>query len=310
MLGLLNTVLSRGGSLLTYVKDGLVMANRFLTPPKLTFPADASAAFNGTSDYIEAPLLNDYSGYNGLTISTWMYSGDLDTPATIASNWGPLADSDYGWLIFSGAFLDYRISFLQSENGTTYNRLENGTDLNENQWYYITCVWESGSAKIYVDGSLDGSDTIWVPTALKGTDYPTLIGTDADGVGGAIIRHFNGNLANVAIWNRALSSDEINSVMWKSYTQLATTEKGGLQAWYSLEEAELLSGTSTATLTEYAKVNKLTFESPACVQTALNGLPDITDARLYSANYDIRVSADGGDVESLSCVETELNAIL
>ncbi len=53
MLGLLNTVLSRGGSLLTYVKDGLVMANRFLTPPKLTFPVDASAEFNGTSDYID-----------------------------------------------------------------------------------------------------------------------------------------------------------------------------------------------------------------------------------------------------------------
>ena len=98
--------------------------------------------------------------------------------------------------------------------------------------------------------------------------------------------------------------------MWKSYDALATTEKSGLQAWYSLEESELLSGTSTPTLTTYANANGLTFEAPACVQTALNGLPDITDARLYSANYDIRVSADGGNVESLSCVETELNAIL
>ena len=53
MLGLLNTVLSKGNTLLTYVKDGLVMANRFLTPPKLTFPVDASAEFNGTSDYIK-----------------------------------------------------------------------------------------------------------------------------------------------------------------------------------------------------------------------------------------------------------------
>jgi hypothetical protein len=286
------------------------MANRFLTPPKLTFPVDASAEFNGTSDYIEVNNLNDYSDYDGLTFSTWMYSGDFDTPATIASNWGSLANSDYGWLIFSGAFLNYRVSFLQSANGTTYNRLDNGTDLNENQWYYVTCVWESGSAKIYIDGSLDGSDNSGVPTVLKGTDYPTLIGADADGVGGAIIRHFNGNLANVAIWNRALTSDEINSVMWKTYEQVSTTEKSGLQAWYKLSADEVLSDDSTATLTTYANANGLTFEAPACVQTALNGLPDITDARLYSANYDIRVSADGGNVESLSCVETELNAIL
>ncbi len=98
--------------------------------------------------------------------------------------------------------------------------------------------------------------------------------------------------------------------MWKTYEQISTTEKGGLQAWYKLSADEVLSGDSTATLTKYAEANKLTFEAPACVQTALNGLPDITDARLYSANYDIRVSADGGNVESLSCVETELNAIL
>ena len=98
--------------------------------------------------------------------------------------------------------------------------------------------------------------------------------------------------------------------MWKTYEQVSTTEKSGLQAWYKLSADEVLSGDSTATLTAYANANKLTFEAPACVQTALNGLPDITDARLYSANYDIRVKADGGTVESLSCVETELNAIL
>ena len=98
--------------------------------------------------------------------------------------------------------------------------------------------------------------------------------------------------------------------MWKTYEQVSTTESNGLQAWYKLSADEVISGTSTATLTTYANANSLTFEAPACVQTALNGLPDITDARLYSANYDIRVKADGGNVESLNCVETELNAIL
>ena len=98
--------------------------------------------------------------------------------------------------------------------------------------------------------------------------------------------------------------------MWKTYEQISATESNGLQAWYKLSASEALSGDSTATLTEYASVNKLTFEAPACVQTALNAFPDITDARLYSANYDIRVSADGGNVESLNCVETELNALL
>ena len=53
--------------------------------------------------------------------------------------------------------------------------------------------------------------------------------------------YFDGNLANVAIWNRALSSDEINSVMWKSYDGLTPSETSGLQAWYSLDD---ISGSS------------------------------------------------------------------
>ena len=98
--------------------------------------------------------------------------------------------------------------------------------------------------------------------------------------------------------------------MWKGYESLTSGEKNGLQAWYKLEESELLSGDDTATLETYAAAKGLTFEGKTCLQNALNAFPDITDARLYSANYDIRVSADGGSIEALSCVETELNALL
>ena len=202
----------------------------------LKSPSKGSAVFDGASDYIQTNGLNDYSGYTGLTISTWMYSGDLTSNKTIASNWGAVANSDYGWLIFTGQFVDYKISFLQSANGTNYNRLDNSTNLNENQWYYVTCVWESGSAKIYIDGNLDGSDTSGVPTSIYGTDYPTLIGADADGSGGAIIRRFNGNLANFAIWSRALSASEIRSVMNKSYDDLNASETKGLTSWYALDD--------------------------------------------------------------------------
>jgi len=75
MLGLLNTVLSKGNTLLTYVKDGLVMANRFLTPPKLTFPVSGTAAFNGTSDYIDVnKSINETFG----SVAFWMYR-DVNT---------------------------------------------------------------------------------------------------------------------------------------------------------------------------------------------------------------------------------------
>ncbi len=289
MLGLLNTVLSRGGSLLTYVKDGLVMANRFLTPPKLTFPVDASAEFNGTSDYIQ---LNEPFSHTNHTIAGWVYNNQTATANHIfdARDGG----NDGIRLKNQGSAIEYNLNNSNINSGGAY------TD----EWIFVTATYDGTTQRLYIDGSQVGS----------ATTTQTINNTTEACIG---VRNFqqdtafwNGNLANVAIWNRALSSDEINSVMWKTYEQISTTEKGGLQAWYKLSADEVLSGDSTATLTTYANANSLTFEAPACVQTALNGLPDITDARLYSANYDIRVSADGGNVESLSCVETELNAIL
>ena len=298
MLGLLNTVLSKGNTLLTYVKDGLVMANRFLTPPKLTFPVDASAEFNGSSDYIKTASL-PLSDWDNFTYSAWVYFDTASYQNILGfgntSNATPVSLIE----LQSNSKINF---FHRDDSAASVGVLSSAINLK--QWYFLTATKEGTSFKLYIDGSIanTGSGSVSTPT-LDTFNIARLERSFAS-------NYVDGNLANVGIWNRALTSDEINSVMWKTYEQVSTTESNGLQAWYKLSSDEVLSGDSTATLTTYANANGLTFEAPACVQTALNGLPDITDARLYSANYDIRVSADGGNVESLSCVETELNAIL
>ena len=292
MLGLLNTVLSKGNTLLTYVKDGLVMANRFLTPPKLTFPVDASAEFNGTSDYIQ--LDNAFSHTNH-TIAAWVYlkPNGLDKFVIDLRD----AGSD-GYLFYFAA--DEKAKYSVGSATLT------STDVIGESWYYLVGTYDGTTQKLYIDGSIEASQAT---SQTISTTTNAVIGARSHT---SPASYMLGNLANVAIWNRALSSDEINSVMWKGYNALATTEKSGLQAWYKLEESELFdaSNTSTTNLEEYAKLNSVTFEGKACLQTALNAFPDITDARLYSGRYDARVSGDGGTVEALNCVETELNALL
>ena len=303
MLGLLNTVLSKGNTLLTYVKDGLVMANRFLTPPKLTFPVDASAEFNGTSDYIQVKDDGKGSAFDTqeFTIGAWVYFDSFSTDNPI---WSYDFTSHNGIYYSQQLRIDAGVKriFFTWNNGSTYKYIQSANDvININEWNYIGATYKSGEQKLYLNGSLLASSTLSETITYYNQEI---------WIGRSNYAYTSGNLSNVAFWNRALSSDEINSVMWKSYEQVSATESNGLQAWYKLSASEVISGDSTATLTEYASVNKLTFEAPACVQTALNAFPDITDARLYSANYDIRVSADGGNVESLNCVETELNALL
>ena len=104
----------------------------------------------------------------------------------------------------------------------------------QNVWVYIVGTYDGTTQKLYIDGSLITSQAT---SQTISTANDAIIGRRRD----LVTDYFKGNLANVAIWNRALSSDEINSVMWKSYDSLEASEKSGLQAWYRLDD---ISGTS------------------------------------------------------------------
>ena len=87
----------------------------------------------------------------------------------------------------------------------------------------------------------------------------------------ALANYFEDNLANVAIWNRALSSDEINSVMWKPVQALTATESNGLQAWYSLDDIASPTA-SLASMEQLATDKDATIENKAAITAAINSL--------------------------------------
>lgn len=198
-----------------FIRDGLVMASKFITQG-LSFPAQGSAEFDGASDYIQ--LDNAFSHTNH-TVAAWVYAKAVSS--TIFDN----RDAD-----------DDGIRFVVAVNGSLYYQL-NSSDrtyaMPLNEWHYVVASYDGITQKMYVDGSLVSS----------GATSQTISTTTNAKIGESTYESvlMDGNLANVAIWNRALSSDEINSVMWKGYDALEASEKSGLQAWYSLDD---ISGTS------------------------------------------------------------------
>ena len=251
MLGLLNTVLSRGGSLLTYVKDGLVMANRFLTPPKLTHPAQGSAEFNGTSDYIQ---LDTPFSHTNHTIAAWCYVEDGDSQSTILDTRDA---NDDGVLFVFGTLETIRYELNTSD--VSY------AEILSNDWHFVTATYDGTTQKLYVDGSLVDSATT---SQTLDTTTNWVIGKRSFSTGA---NFFYGNLANVAIWNRALTSDEINSVMWKSYEALTGAESNGLQAWYSLDDITSPAA-SLANMEQLATDKDATIENTAAITAAINSL--------------------------------------
>jgi len=244
---LLRRGLLSGG--LNLIKEGLVMASKFTTQG-LSFPAQGSAEFNGTSDYIQ---LNDPFSHTNHTIAAWVYNNTASAANHIldARDGG----SDGIRLKSQSGAIEYNLNTINLNSGTTY----------VDEWVFVSATYDGVTAKLYINGSV-----------LNSTTTTQTISTTTDACIG--VRNFqqdtafwNGNLANVAIWNRALSSDEINSVMWKSYEGLTGAESNGLQAWYSLDDITSPAA-SLANMEQLATDKDATIENKAAITAAINAL--------------------------------------
>jgi len=220
-LGLQATLTNEGGGIAKKqpVKDGLVMYHQYQDFPtdslRLSFPSEGSGEFNGTSDYIQLPSALPHTSF---TASFWWNRGGSTGITTgIINGTGYNGNGWYTDTNASGAlqFISGNHILTSSVTGIAYAK-----------WDYITITYDGTTKRIYINGSLtaSGAGTITTPTTYF--QIGRYLNTSS---------YWSCNLTNLAIWNRALTPDEINTAMWASYDQLPTSIKVGLQAWYALD---------------------------------------------------------------------------
>ena len=209
-----NSFTVRGDADPSIATAGLRMDSYF-TDSALEFPALGSAEFNGTSDYVQLP--EAFSNTNH-TIAAWVY---------VEGN----NDSKY---FYDGRDASDDGIRLISRNDETIRYSVNATDIDtsatyKDDWFFVVGTYDGTTQKLYVDGSIASSQAT---SQTISTTTNATIGKQSF----VDSQYMNGNLANVAIWNRALHTDEINAIMWKSHEQLDAVQKNGLQAWYALDD--------------------------------------------------------------------------
>ena len=207
-----------------FVRDGLVMAASKFKLSGITHPAQGSAEFDGAADRVLIPNLG-ITGGQARTITAWVYLDTSTSDVGVVALGEKATGKKYTFKVTSANALIIEIE------GTGYT---SSLSLNDDEWHHVA-ITQSGdnlnTIVLYLDGTSENSTAIaTINTNEIGENY---IGRAPES--GSFL---DGNLANVAIWNRALSSDEINSVMWKGYQSLTDNEKSGLQAWYSLDNID------------------------------------------------------------------------
>jgi len=98
-----------------------------------------------------------------------------------------------------------------SKNAEDYGGVEIDYPLTNNTWYYVCSAWNGTVNKLYSNGELIGENSFPLDT---NSSYPFLIGKSSAVVpDGNFVRDFwRGNVDEVAVWDRALSQNDIQSL--------------------------------------------------------------------------------------------------
>jgi hypothetical protein len=156
-------------------------------------PNGSAMTFDGTDDYIETGV----SVQNAHSFSFWFQAGNL-------------GDNDKNGILGSSSFenlVNYSAEFNVSKwwQDTTSSGLAASIS-SEDTWYHIAGVYDGSQRRYYKNGNQVDSDTVDRTTWQYG-----FIGNTAHGP-------FEGKLADVRVYNRALSQSEITQL----YNQRST----------------------------------------------------------------------------------------
>ena len=173
--------------------------------PTYTSSFGGSIVFDGTNDYVSKSSW-DNPPTNTLTIGCWVKFSDNVNDRYILSFGKDIGGATGGLALFAYGF-DVVGDVLIFEFGSGVGRVSSGIVPSLNIWYYLTVIADTTSTKFYLNGELKN-------TSSQGSgaiaSLPTLsIGSYVNGGGTPGTYFHSGNIAQVSIYNRALSTSEI-----------------------------------------------------------------------------------------------------
>lgn len=157
---------------------------------------DAGYYFNGNEGIVHLADDSVFNSIDNFTVSTWIKLNAFSSYSSITA-FGNGGDE---FLFYTNG--NGQVCFYRYGCGDSYLYL--------NKWYHIAAVREASSVYFYIDGVLDGSaegssDTITLLSGFRA------LGSDDSS------EKLNGYLDEFAIWNRALTAEEIHTLYAEKY---------------------------------------------------------------------------------------------
>jgi len=154
--------------------------------------------FDGTDDYVVVADNSALDISSSLTVGAWINMRSLPSELhTIVSK-----DWNYEFHVNSSG----QVYWWWNDSSGTPRSFSTASSITLNQWHHVAIVYQSGSQRIYVDG------TVWASASFSGAlrlnNLPLSIGTDYN----FISRAFDGYVDEVQIDSRAYTQAEVQAL--------------------------------------------------------------------------------------------------
>jgi len=175
--------------------------------------------FNGTDAWVEVPHSNTVGFKKGTSFSISLYyNGSQVGGSLVGKNYEDQSQAKPWYLLWNGGG-DKRVSFYLRNTQDQNSRIDSTIDVSDEKWHFIAAIADADTKKISL--WIDGKKNVEGP--FNTTDgYGTSEGVFH------IARHFDrytkGIIDDVALFNVALSEDDMETIMNNGVEEAAAVE--------------------------------------------------------------------------------------
>ena len=190
--------------------------------------------FEGTAEsFVEVPGSDTLSSWEALTVSVWVKL------ASFANNWGRIIDKDGDPPSGTGFWMANRDGGAVSAGFWNQPSVGNYIDftqtkIEQDEWTHLAFVWEElGDFTVYFNGKKDGLVMTKDTPCNTRADVPLFLGKPSEAEEASVlIECYAGLIDELAIYNYALSEDEIAKAMDGQLPGVAVEAVGKLVAMW------------------------------------------------------------------------------
>jgi len=199
--------------------------------------------FDGVDDYVRVADSHSLTPTNEVTVSAWIHIRSVSWSDRTAIVCKYYWRGDRAYFLGLGKNKDpdkTTVAFVVAETPHTigYPRYST-TSLLPGQWYHVAATFEPNHEVIYVNSIKETDDSnLSIPDSIPNNSQPLYIGYHKDEEDG----FFDGIIDEVALWQRALSAEEVEQLYLQAAAAPALTwtenllsnpgaETGGLGHW-------------------------------------------------------------------------------